>query len=236
MANGTPRFAPVTNIRLMCRTAPVASDSGPTMKPGVSQKNTTGMSNASHSCKNRAALSAAGVSMAPPRCAGLFAAMPSGRPSTRASAVIMPEAEAAPELQHGTCVAQRVDHAAHVVRAHPVLGNEMAQRPLVGAVPLGRRRRGSTPRYCFATRTASASSRTSTSITPLAVCTLLGPIAAGSYTPSPPPSIIAGPPMPILESTVAMMTSQQPSSAALPAKQYPDVMPTSGTSPLSRAK
>ena len=30
-----------------------------------------------------------------------------------------------------------------------------------------------------------------------------------------------------------MMTSQQPSSAALPAKQRPETMPTSGTSPLS---
>ena len=31
-----------------------------------------------------------------------------------------------------------------------------------------------------------------------------------------------------------MITSQQPSSAALPAKQRPEVMPTSGTRPLSR--
>ena len=38
-------------------------------------------------------------------------------------------------------------------------------------------------------------------------------------TPRPPPSIIAGPPMPMLESSVAITTSQQPSSAALPAKQ-----------------
>ena len=32
-----------------------------------------------------------------------------------------------------------------------------------------------------------------------------------------------------------MMTSQQPSSAALPAKQRPPTTPTIGTSPLSRA-
>ena len=35
---------------------------------------------------------------------------------------------------------------------------------------------------------------------------------------------------------VAMTTSQQPRMAALPAKQRPEVMPTSGTSPLSRPK
>ena len=56
-------------------------------------------------------------------------------------------------------------------------------------------------------------------MTPLAVCTSVGPIALGSYTPRPPPSIIAGPPMPMFEPSVAMITSQQPSSAALPAKQ-----------------
>jgi hypothetical protein len=40
--------------------------------------------------------------------------------------------------------------------------------------------------------------------------------------------------MPMFEPSVAMTTSQQPSSAALPAKHRPDVMPTSGTSPLRR--
>ena len=42
--------------------------------------------------------------------------------------------------------------------------------------------------------------------------------------------------MPIEAFSVAMMTSQQPSSAALPAKQRPETMPTSGTSPDSSAK
>ena len=48
----------------------------------------------------------------------------------------------------------------------------------------------------------------------------------GLKTPSPPPSTIAGPPMPMLLPAVAMITSQQPSSAALPAKQRPATMPT----------
>ena len=41
--------------------------------------------------------------------------------------------------------------------------------------------------------------------------------------------------MPMLASGVAMMMSQQPSSAALPAKQLPDAMPMRGTSPDRRA-
>ena len=39
--------------------------------------------------------------------------------------------------------------------------------------------------------------------------------------------------MPIDVPEVAMMTSQQPSSAALPAKHHPEAMPTIGTRPLS---
>ena len=42
--------------------------------------------------------------------------------------------------------------------------------------------------------------------------------------------------MPMLESSVAITTSQHPSSAALPAKQFPEAIPTSGTSALRRAK
>ena len=44
---------------------------------------------------------------------------------------------------------------------------------------------------------------------------------------------MAGPPIPMLASGVAMMTWQHPSSAALPAKQRPDTTPTRGTIPLS---
>ena len=47
---------------------------------------------------------------------------------------------------------------------------------------------------------------------------------------------MAGPPIPIELPSVAMMTSQQPSSAALPAKHQPEAIPTSGTRPLSRPK
>ena len=39
--------------------------------------------------------------------------------------------------------------------------------------------------------------------------------------------------MAMVESSVAMMTSQQPRSAVLPAKQRPEVRPTLGTQPDS---
>ena len=42
---------------------------------------------------------------------------------------------------------------------------------------------------------------------------------------------MAGPPIPILESSVAMMTSQQPKRTALPAKHLPVVIPITGTNP-----
>ena len=70
-----------------------------------------------------------------------------------------------------------------------------------------------------ASRTAAASSVTRRSMTPFFVWTSAGPISSGLNEPSPPPSIIAGPPIPMLESSLAITTSQQPSSAALPAKQ-----------------
>ena len=46
---GTVMFAAVTNIREKWRTVAVRSASGPTMKPGVSQRDSTGSSNASQS-------------------------------------------------------------------------------------------------------------------------------------------------------------------------------------------
>src|SRR3990167_2500359 len=81
--SGVPSLAPAMNWRLTRRTAPAASLSGPTMKPGVSQRLSTGRSKASHSCRKRAAFSAPSQSMAPPRWRGSLAISPIGRPSMR---------------------------------------------------------------------------------------------------------------------------------------------------------
>ena len=59
------------------------------MIPGVSHRNSIGMSNASHSWMKRAPLSAPSLSIAPARCFGLFATTPNGRPSILINAVII---------------------------------------------------------------------------------------------------------------------------------------------------
>ncbi len=87
---GTLRLAPMVNIRAKWRTVAVRSAAGPTMNPGVSQRNRIGRANASHRVMNRAALSAPWASIAPPRWVGSLAITPSGRPPERASAVRMP--------------------------------------------------------------------------------------------------------------------------------------------------
>ena len=86
----------------------------------------------------------------------------------------------------------------------------------------------------MATPTASASSVTSTSTTPFGPWTSSGPIASGSNVPSPPPSIIAGPPMPRAMFSVATIRSEDPASTALPAKQRPATIAIRGTTPESR--
>ena len=60
------------------------------MKPGVSIRLTMGSPCALHSCMKRAPLSAASASMAPPRCLRVVGHQAHGRPSIRASAVWMP--------------------------------------------------------------------------------------------------------------------------------------------------
>ena len=91
------------------------------------------------------------------------------------------------------------------------------------------------PRSRLVTATASASSATATSMTPLRVCMSSGPTASASTVPSPPPSIIAGPPMPSETFSVATIRSEQPAITALPAKQRPATTAIRGTSPESFA-
>ncbi len=81
-----------TNRRENRRTWAVSSASGPTRNPGVSHSESTGRSWPSHSWRNRAALSAASASIAPPSTAGSLAITPTGIPSSRTSAVMIPVA------------------------------------------------------------------------------------------------------------------------------------------------
>ncbi len=85
------------------------------------------------------------------------------------------------------------------------------------------------------TAVASASSATATSITPLPACIFSGPISSASTLPRPPPSIIAGPPMPSETFSVATIRSEQPAMTALPAKHRPATSAMRGTTPESFA-
>ena len=146
-------LAPVTNSRLQWRTSAVASTSGPTIIPGVSHSVTIGRSNASQSCMNRAALSAPGVSIAPARWVGLLAITPTGRPSMRASAVIIPSPKSRRSSSTEPVSNSRSIDRAHVVAAQPVGRDDVAQQRLVGARPTSSTRPWKYDRYCLATAT-----------------------------------------------------------------------------------
>ena len=206
------------------------------MKPGVSHRNRTGSPWPSHSCRKRAALSAPSASMAPPRWRGSLATMPSGWPSTLTSVVTIPAPNPARSSSEAALVGQAGDRrrgprrAASAARAPRPAGRsgrapDRPRRARRGSRGSAWRRRRRRPRRPPAGRPRRS-----------AHCSSSGPMSSGAWTPSPPPSIIAGPPIPMFEPSVAMTTSQHPSRAALPAKHRPEVIPTSGTCPLSRAK
>ena len=86
------------------------------------------MSNASHSCMNRAALSAPSASMAPAevrRVVGDRRRLGALRRGQRGD---HPDAELRPQLEHRAGVGQRLDDLAHVVDAQAVLGDDVAQQ------------------------------------------------------------------------------------------------------------
>ena len=67
---------------------PCFSTADPTVNPGTSCRNTSGMPKASHSHTKRAALSAEFTSRVPPSTLGCEATMPAGWPPNRAKPVI----------------------------------------------------------------------------------------------------------------------------------------------------
>ena len=104
------------------------------MKPGVSHSSRTGSSKPSHSCRKRAALSAASASIAPPRWAASLAITPRGRPSQAGQGGHHPRSPAATQLEHRALVEQLLDDVTDLVAALALLGHERSQ-------PLGLRQR-----------------------------------------------------------------------------------------------
>ncbi len=129
---GTVSRAPATNIAPKRRTVAVRSAAGPTMKPGVSTSETTGSRCASHSRQERGGL-VGGVAVDRPAQVQRVAGQQPDRVAVDAGEGGQhPGAEPGPQLQHAARVAQGLDDRAHVVAAHPVLRDEVAQHPLVG--------------------------------------------------------------------------------------------------------
>ena len=184
----------------------------------------------------RAALSEPSLVIAPAICIGLFATIPIGRPSIRASAVTMPFANSSRRsITEPSSKSASID-LVDVVAAPAALGDHLAQaaagpaRPTPPASPGSRRAarwRRPTPR--LRRRRARRRPRS-------ADWTSIGPICSGAKSPSPPPATIAGPPIPSAMLSVATIRSALPASAALPAKQRPATIAIRGASPESRAQ
>ncbi len=77
-------------------------------------------------------MSAPSASIAPPRCVGIVGDHAQRAPVDARERRQHPRAEAVAQLQHGALVEQRREHAAHVVDALALLGDQLAQQPLVG--------------------------------------------------------------------------------------------------------
>ena len=185
----------------------------------------------------RASLSQAGASSAPARCRGWLAATATARPPSRANEVTRP----VPNSRRSSitlpasitvCTMARGSYSALRLAGSASRNDNGSPPGAAGPVSAPWKM----PSNCFVAATAAASSGTRRSTTPLGPITSSGPTASASTRPRPPPSIIAGPPMPRLAPSTATMRSQQPSNAALPAKQRPATMPMRGTCPDSRAK
>ena len=159
------------------------------------------MSKASHSCMKRAALSApSAVDGAGEvrRVVGDDADRPALDADQRGDHA---EAEVAAQLEHRAGVGQRRrSRRGRRRRAAGSRGSTWRSSALVGALPRRRPGPGSTTGTAWRRATASASSATAMSTTPFGTCTDIGPTSSGWNTPRPPPSIIAGPPMPMFES------------------------------------
>ncbi len=156
------------------------------------------MSKASQSCMKRAALSEPSLSIAPARWTGLLAMTPIGRPSMRMRAVTMPMPKSRRSSRTEPVVGERLDDLADVVDAQAVLGDDAGAvarwsgASHVATAPGSRRGTSSRPRPL---RPRLRRRRRRPRLAPGRPC---GPISSGAKTPRPPPSIIAGPPMPML--------------------------------------
>src|SRR6202011_1569455 len=134
---GTLMCPPRTNSREKWRTVAVCSASGPTMKPGVSQIDTTSNPNASHSCRNRASLSAPSASICPAEHSGVVGDDAHGSCFDACQCRDDADAEAAAQFGNRVGVEQGGQDGAHIVGALPVLRHDVTQVTLIRRFGLG---------------------------------------------------------------------------------------------------
>ena len=109
------------------------------MKPGVSQRNSSGSSNASHSCHEaRRLVGPVGVDR-PAQVGRLVGHHPERAAVDAGERGDDARPEAAAQLEHGVLVEQPVEHLAHVVDLPPPLGDDLPQQRLVGHAHVIRR-------------------------------------------------------------------------------------------------
>ncbi len=218
MNTGTVRLAAVTNIRDTWRTSAVFSASGPTMNPGVSHSDSDRqVERVAQLHEARRLVAGVGVDRAAQvaRVVGDQPERPALDAHQRGDDA---DAEVGPQFEHRALVGQR--------RRSPCARRRRAagSRGSGGAACAGRRSASRRPgpgssrgsrlrrrdRLAPRRRPGCRSRRWAPARRP-------GRPRSGLYTPRPPPSIIAGPRhADRWSSRVATITSQQPSSAALP--------------------
>ena len=192
------------------------------MKPGVSHRETTGSRCASQSCRNAWPCPRRRRRWRRRGARGCWRARRPARPSSRASAVTTPAPNPPRSSSTVSGVDEGVQDRAHVVGTQPVLRDEVRAgsagrraRPVGDAavrgrqVAAGRGDGGRVVRRRAGRRRRSAPARPSARR------------RRGRPRPSPPPSIIAGPPMPRLLPSVAMIVSQLPGQRGVAGEAVP---------------
>ena len=144
-----------------------------------------GTPNESHSCRNRAALSAASLVIAPAMCRDWLATKPDRPALDAAERGDQLRREPLAEERHAALVGQRADHRPHVERLPLALGHRVPQRAPGRAPSTRRRRPGSSRAASCDLRPPPPRPRPRRRRTPLRVCTSIGPISSGAKLPEP---------------------------------------------------
>ena len=214
------------------------------MKPGTSCRNTSGMLNASHSHTNRAALSAAFTSSAPPSTIGWLATMPTGcaadarRARSRCSSPTPASSRSTSPSSTIAC-----DDLAHVVRAARRGRHDVVELldPAVDGIVASRAPAAARRLCCGKNDEVLAHDREALGVVgdlevgdaEIFVCTAEPPISS-SVTSSPTAAFTRCRPPSAIDDVPFTIGTKSASAGmyAVPAAQWPSIAATIGTTPL----